>query len=393
MPRLVNRYPLYKLHKPSGRGRTRHQGKDIWFPGKFNSPQSLRAYADFIDRLKTGEPVTAGEKSKEPPRNLLTIPELVEKFRAHCLVHYRRNGEPTGEAAVIRCALQPLLELFGDGEVLAAEFRPRHLKMVREEMIRRSWSRRYINRSVGRIKRLFNWATENEYVPEGVSGAIAAVRGLEAHRSMAREKPKIEPVADEVIAATLPELPKMIADMIRIARLCGQRPGELLRATGAEIDRRDPTCWVHSPRFHKNSHRGKERKVPLGPPAIAILAPYVMAAGDSRIFPYTVSGFRQAIVRACDRAFPHPALSTIEPDELTTKQRTELLAWRKAHRWHPNRLRHSAATAIREEHGRDGAQAVLGHASGEMTENYADVSFELAKRVARNMTLGKLATG
>lgn len=39
----------------------------------------------------------------------------------------------------------------------------------------------------------------------------------------------------------------------------------------------------------------------------------------------------------------------------------ELTAWRKEHRWAPNRLRHSRATEIRERYGLEAAQAVLGH--------------------------------
>ncbi len=239
-------------------------------PGPYNSPQSLRAYADFIDRLKSGDLPETGEKLKDrPPANLLTIAELIERFWAHCLVHYRRNGEPTGEAAVIKCALRPLLDLCGD--ILAPEFRPSHLEIVREEMIRRGWSRRYINRSVGRIKRLFTWATSKEHVPASVSGAIAALKGLEQHRSMARERPDVEPVDDEVVEATLAELSPMVVDMIRVQRLLGCRPGELLAAKVEQIDRRNSACWEYCPPYHKTSHKGKKRMIPIGP-----------RAGDSR---------------------------------------------------------------------------------------------------------------
>jgi hypothetical protein len=139
MPRLVNRDPAYKLHKPTGRGRSYHEGKDVWFPGSFNSPQSLRGYADFIDRLKSGDggPASEPAREREAPPNLLTVAEPIERFWVFAQGYYRQEGnKPTGEAAGIRCALRPLLNMFGD--ILAANFKPSDLETVRDEMIRRA---------------------------------------------------------------------------------------------------------------------------------------------------------------------------------------------------------------------------------------------------------------
>ena len=41
--------------------------------------------------------------------------------------------------------------------------------------------------------------------------------------------------------------------------------------------------------------------------------------------------------------------------------------------WHPNQLRHNAATRLRREFGLDVARAVLGHASPVVTEVYAEL--------------------
>jgi integrase len=53
---------------------------------------------------------------------------------------------------------------------------------------------------------------------------------------------------------------------------------------------------------------------------------------------------------------------------LTPKQRAELTAWRKAHRWHPHQLRHTAATEIRKAFGLEAAQLTLGHSSAQVTD-------------------------
>ena len=41
--------------------------------------------------------------------------------------------------------------------------------------------------------------------------------------------------------------------------------------------------------------------------------------------------------------------------------------------WHPNQLRHNAATRLRREFGLDAARAVLGHSSPVVTEVYAEL--------------------
>src|SRR5262249_35678627 len=155
MPRLVHRYPKYRLHKATNRARVRHEGRTYRLPGPFDSPEMHRGYAELIDRLERGEPAATNGavREKATPPSLLTIAELIERFWDYAVIHYRKQGGvQTGEAAVIRCALRPLLSP-PYGELLAMEFRPSHLKAARDDMIRLGWTRRYINRSVGRIKR------------------------------------------------------------------------------------------------------------------------------------------------------------------------------------------------------------------------------------------------
>jgi integrase len=41
-------------------------------------------------------------------------------------------------------------------------------------------------------------------------------------------------------------------------------------------------------------------------------------------------------------------------------------------KWHPNQLRHNAATALRKEFGIEAARVVLGHRSALVTEIYAE---------------------
>jgi integrase len=91
--------------------------------------------------------------------------------------------------------------------------------------------------------------------------------------------------------------------------------------------------------------------------------------------------YHQAVIRACDRAFPRPELSKIRCENLTADQRVELAKWRKEHRWSPLQLRHTAATIVRSRFGLEAAQVVLGHAKADVPQLYAERDLALAHTV------------
>jgi site-specific recombinase XerD len=99
---------------------------------------------------------------------------------------------------------------------------------------------------------------------------------------------------------------------------------------------------------------------------------------------YPVTSYRNAIYRACDRAFPLPEQLAPRHKEggkkvsraawwkrLTEEEREAVRAWRREHRWHPNRLRHSRATELRR-HGLDVVKTILGHSKVETTQIYSE---------------------
>jgi integrase len=104
---------------------------------------------------------------------------------------------------------------------------------------------------------------------------------------------------------------------------------------------------------------------------------------------YTVTAYRRAIERACDKVFPAPAPLSQAEDEtreqwrkrLTKGQKAELAAWRQDHRWHPHQLRHNAATRLRKDFGLEAAQVILGHRTLAVTEIYAEKNVAAAMRI------------
>jgi integrase len=218
-------------------------------------------------------------------------------------------------------------------------------------------------------------------------------------------------VSDDVVAATLPHLPPVVADMVRLQRLLGCRPGEICQLRPCDLDR-SGEIWLYRPRTHKTEHHGRPREIAVGPRAQAILLPYVVrdalaccfspaecqrrryvamrAARKTTVQPsqrdrrrprprrtpqssYTKDSYNRAIRRACDRA-DREAHKTA-PD---VRAETRLVPRR-----HPNQLRHAAATEIRRRFGLEAAQVVLGHSRADVTQVYAERDGKLAGEVAR----------
>ena len=59
--------------------------------------------------------------------------------------------------------------------------------------------------------------------------------------------------------------------------------------------------------------------------------------------------------------------------------------WREQHCWHPNQLRHTAATRIRSAYGIELARIILGHSSAVTSDIYAEIDREKAKEVMGKM--------
>jgi len=103
-------------------------------------------------------------------------------------------------------ALDPLNQLYGSTNI--HEFGPRKLKLVRDDMIRRNWSRNVVNGHIHRIRRAIKWAIAEQLVSPTLLEALKALPGLRYGKSEARETEPVMPVADEHVAATLPYRPE-----------------------------------------------------------------------------------------------------------------------------------------------------------------------------------------
>lgn len=418
MPRTKG-IPAYGLHKPTGQARVRINGKDEYL-GPHGSEESKRKYEQIVRKLITARAADEVRARVEIATDL-TISELVAAYLQHAKVYYVKDGRQTTEFGDIARTLRPIRERHGHELVTA--FGPLKLKAIREQWVAAGLVRTQINAKVRRVRRMFAWGVEQELVPPAVLQAIKAVQGLKRGRTEAREGKRVLPVPDAYVDAVRPFVSRQVWAMIELQRLAGMRPQEVCLMRTIDINTAG-TIWEYQPRRHKTEHHERERIVPLGPQAQEVLKPWLRTEIEAYLFQpreavaehraerwrnrktkvqpsqqnrrkarpkrvpgerYTTISYGHAIADACNRAFPHPALAGIPAAEMTDDQRAELEAWRKAHRWHPNQLRHSAATRIRREFGLETAKAVLGHSSVVPTQIYAEQDLEAARRAMEKL--------
>jgi integrase len=215
--------------------------------------------------------------------------------------------------------------------------------------------------------------------------------------------------------STLPFLPSVVGDMVRFQRYTGCRPSEVCILRPSDLDRSDDV-WRYQPAHHKSEHRGLNRVIAIGPQAQDILRPYLLrdqtaycfspqeserkrrvAQHETRTTPlrwgnrpgtnrtrhprrtprdhYTTDSYRRAIRRACDKANAQRRKAAAafgeEPNLLP--------------QWSPNQLRHALATEVRSRFGLEASQVVLGHATADVTQLYAQRDLTLAAQVMRSI--------
>jgi integrase len=437
MPRPRKAQPAYLHHKPTNQAYVRipdgNGGRKTVYLGEHASAESKVEYRRLLaelDAAASPAAVIRAEPKLKAARDVL-VSEVYRDFWAHAQQHYRRaDGSPTNELPQYRQTFRIVLDLYGGTP--AAEFGPLALKAVRLKMVEAGWTRKLVNQRVGRVKRVFKWATSEQLVPVATYTALATVTGLQAGRTTAPDPDPVEPVADEIVDATLPHLNRHVRGMVEFQRLTGCRPGEACVVRRADIDT-GGAVWLYRPKQHKTAWRGKPRTIAIGPKAQELLKEFFTPNLDDYLFSprraveefhaersanrktpkyashmkrnanvrkanpqlkpaevYDVNAYGHAIDRACNKAFPAPEPLGQRDDEtaaewetrLTDEQKKQLRVWQREHQWHPNQLRHAFATAVRKRHGLEAAQVLLGHERADVTQVYAERNEALAARVA-----------
>lgn len=382
------RPPSYRLHKPTGQAVVTLNGRDSYL-GRHGTPASRAEYDRLIAEWLANGRRSAGQVD-------LSVDEVLLAFWRHAESHYKApDDSTTNELLNFRHALKPLRALYG--KTPASSFGPLALRAVRDVMVASRLARPTVNARINRVRRMFKWAASVELVPASVVQGLATVAGLQRGRTEAPEPKEIGPVPIEHVEVALPFLSRPVAAMVRLQLLTGCRAGEVMAMKGRDVAFGEP-CGEYRPSAHKNAWRGRDRVIPLGPKAQAIVREFLRPDPDAYLFDprvavadhhagrragretratpaevarrrespgadrnpcYSRASYRNAVVRACLRAGV-PA-------------------------WSPLHLRHTAATAIRAQYGLEASQVVLGHAKADVTQLYAERDLDKARDIMREV--------
>jgi len=386
--------PALSHHKATGQGVVRLNGRDVYC-GRFGTAECQANYHRTIGEwLANGRrvPGPSGDNASGPED--LTINELALAYLQFADGYYRKNGKPTSEVRDICLSVRPLRQLFGT--LPARDFGPLHLKAVRQAFIDGGLCRNEVNKRTRRVVRFFGWGVEEAMVPSQVHWGLKAVKGLKKGRSGVRESEPVKPVPDAFVDAVKPFVPARIWAMVQLQRLSGMRPQEVCSMRTIDIDM-SGRVWVYTPETHKTQHHDKQRRIHLGPTAQEILRPWLRTELAAYLFsPREAMDERRAERRQARRTpltssqrgrkrEAKPKRSPGERYDTRSYYHAVLYGIRRANReaervgnppiphWHPNQLRHNAATRLRREFGLDVARAVLGHSSPVVTEVYAEL--------------------
>jgi integrase len=378
----------------------------VVYVGQYGSAASKQEYGRLVAEL-------AAQPSIELPTirgSDLTVVELCAAYLDFADGYYRKDGQPTRSIEEARAAIRILNRLYG--QIPVADFGPLRLLAIQANLAAEH-ARNYVNKLVGYIKRIFKWGVSRQLVPPSVHTSLSTVEGLRKGRTTAREPEPIRPVADDVVDATLPYLPVVVADMVRLQRLTGARPGEVCQLRPCDLDR-SGEVWQYRPQSHKTDYRGRERVIFVGPQGQAILLPYLLRSADAYCFSPAESvekhqvelrAHRKTRVQPSQRSRRKPRPRKTPGDHYMRHSYCQAIARgvssvnrqrrREAAeagvdpllvpRWHANQLRHSKATEIRRQFGLEAAQVILGHAKADVTQVYAERDHALAADVMRKI--------
>ena len=271
------RTPALVHHKPTGQARVRIGGRDFYL-GRYGSPEAEAAYhrllAEWRETGVVPSKANAAKASLDPDG--VTVTEVILTFWRHAVAFYvTPDGEPAAEQHSYKSALRILRKVAGPDP--AAEFGPKRLLAVQAAMVEAGWTRKYGNRSLGRVRHVFKWAVSREMIPVEIYTALQTVEPLRAGKTAAPEGGDRHAVPVEDFEAVKRVMCDKHRNVLDLLVLTGARPSELLGLTTAGIDRTGDV-WVATLARHKTAHKGKRRSLVFRPRSQAILSDYLNPA-------------------------------------------------------------------------------------------------------------------
>jgi integrase len=169
------------------------------------------------------------------------------------------------------------------------------------------------NRTLAVVRRVFNWAAapDRALVPQ----AHNPCRGLERPAPERQRERVLSESELRAIWQALDAEPLRNAVLFKLYLLTAQRGGELRTMAWADVDLR--LGWWTIPA--SRSKNGRSHRVPLSPPAVALLRKLEAARVATWVFPTprgSVSGYRERIYKVVDRLRRATGITDFTPHDL-----------------------------------------------------------------------------
>lgn len=355
--------------------------------GRTGTPETLQKYHEVVNKwLKEKEQNGVSLDAAVLDGNV-SVRVLCEKFLNYASDYYRKNGESTRVAERFAVACNFVISLYGNTP--ASSFSPLRLRAVQDAMLQSGrFCRSYLNQLVNCVRAVFKWGVARGVVEPNILVGLQVVEGLKRGRTSARESDLVRPIDDVSVQKTAKAASEVVADLIFFIRRTGCRPGEAFQLRMRDVVFSEPV-WIFFPEHYKTEHhaRARRRFIPIAGECKSILARRSKnKTPDDIIFSprdALIERYRNASGELSQAALQRVERTAEQYDRNSFRRAIERAARRAGvSPWAPNRLRHAAATEIREKLGIEAAQAILGHASAKTTEIYAEIASKTAMQAA-----------
>lgn len=394
--------PAYRMYQPKGRkpiacvDLPTTSGKRRVYLGAYDSPASREAYdlaiSEWYASHRKAAPVAASKRYLQDATGDFVSPAAV----AAAFLRHRRHTHRTGFGRFKgKDIVVPALRRFRDGLKFknAKGMKAIDLELIQTKMVTDGLALATIREYMRFIRLALIHANKSDILPDTVYAMFAKVDRVTESTPNLKPAREVEPVDDATIEATVPHLPRHVSALVKLLRLTGARPKELCTMRVSDINMRHAQaagCWIFQPKRHKTTHKGKVRIIAFGPLAQAILEPFIRSSNrlDSYVFSPAASEderFGELIAAGKVKHKPTKELGECYTARVIRKAIERACRRAGVPAWHPYQLRHSAATAIRQQFGIEKAQDALGHSREDMTHRYAAKALanvvEIAKKV------------
>jgi len=315
-----------------------------------------------------------------------TVQQLVARYLIHCHSYYvNADGERTKYYDTVKRTMQLLIDALG--HTYTDRLSPNAIEPIRVKLIESgNYNRQSVNGQIWRIKQAVAWGVEKELVPTEVQTKLSTMRGIPADRFGLRETNQREAASREAVEATLPFLAPALRAAVMVQVSSGARPGEVIQMTRRSIDT-SITPWIFRPHKHKTRHKGKDRRIELGPRCRELLSPIMARKLDpdaALISPRDTIAWQREQKRKARKspmtpsqrardernAAKLPSVGVFYTRQSYTQAVERACKAAKVEKWTPHQLRHLFGTELALTEGQSVTQDALGHSDRRTTLRY-----------------------